>query len=358
MPRVAFLLPDFRIGGAERVALTLIEGFVERGIEVDLVPMRGEGELLAALPNQVNVVMLGARRIRNALFPLRRYLRDRKPDAVQASMWPLTILAIIARAMAGSSARLVVSDHNNLTRQYGSSAAAVAFLKWSMRFCYPRADARVCVSSAIADELARQAGLNRRLFEVIYNPIPSPPDLEGQDREAATGPRWRILSVGSLKRQKNFELLLRAFARLQVKPPARLTILGEGPLRPELERLARELGIADRVSMPGFALDTWPHYQAADLFVLSSDYEGFANVLVEAMAAGLPIVSTDCESGPREVLDNGRHGRLIPVGDVAALATAMRDGLEEPNDPQAQRQRAWQFRPEIAVERYLKLLLG
>jgi glycosyltransferase involved in cell wall biosynthesis len=358
MPRIAFLLPDFRIGGAERVALTLIEAFVERGMEVDLVLMRAEGELLGALPDKVHVVSLDATHIRNALLPLLRYLRDRKPDALQASMWPLTIVAILARALGRSPTRVVVSDHNNLSQQYGSSSIVLNLLRWSVRLCYPHADARVCVSSAVADDLARLAKLDRGLFEVIYNPIPPAPELDERGGQASAGPPRRILNVGSLKHQKNQQLLLRAFACLQLDPPAELTILGEGALRPDLERLARELGISDRVSLPGFALDTSPYYRSADLFVLSSDYEGFANVLVEAMAAGLPVVSTDCESGPREVLDNGRYGRLVPVGDVEAMTSAIEQSLAIPYDPHAQRKRAQQFRPQIAVDRYLKLLLG
>lgn len=357
MSRVAFFLPDFRIGGAERVALTLIEAFVERGIEVDLVLLRAEGDLLAALPDQVKVISLNAKRIRYAPSQLMRYLRDRRPDALQVSMWPLTIMAIVARSLAGSTTRLVVSDHNNLSRQYGNSAIAMKLLRWSMRLFYPRAEARVCVSAAVADDLARLSGLDRERFEVIYNPIPAPPQTPEQT-QSLSKPRRRILNVGSLKRQKNQELLLRAFAGLQLNPPARLTILGEGARRARLEQLAQELGIADRVSMPGFTLETWPHYRAADLFVLSSDYEGFANVLVEAMATGLPVVSTDCESGPREVLDNGRYGRLVPVGDVAAMTSAIEEALNSEHDPQEQCRRARQFRPEIAVERYLKLLLG
>lgn len=356
MPRIAFVLPDFRIGGAERVALTLIEAFVERGIEVDLVLMRGEGELLASLPDEVNVVSLGAGRIRGALLPLMRYLRDRRPEAVQASMWPLTVIAIFARALAGSKARLVVSDHNNLLRQYGQSAVSRRLLSWSMRHFYAQADARVCVSSDIAAALARLSGLDRNAFEVIHNPIPVPPERGRPVADA--GPPRRIVNVGSLKPQKNHELLLRAFAQLSLDPPAQLTIVGEGALRPKLERLAQDLGIADRVSMPGFRLDPWPAYLEADLFVLSSDYEGFANVLVEAMAMGLPIVSTDCESGPREVLDNGCYGRLVPVGNVDAMAAAISETLVAKHNPLAQMGRAQQFRSEIAVERYLRLLLN
>lgn len=360
MARIAFLLPDLRGGGAERVAVSLIHEFIERGHEVDLVLMRAEGELLEMRPPSVRVFDLNARRIRNSIWPLIRYLRDRRPDALQVSLWPLTVTAIIAARLSRIAVRVVVSDHSILSRQYGGSVATLATLRGSTRLFYPLAAARVAVSDGSADDLARLSHIPRERFTVVHNPIIVPSGPIGTNMEVErlwSGREPRILTVGSLKRVKNHALLIRAFASLAKTRAAKLMILGEGELRGELQELARSLGVANRVLMPGFAVDPWPYYASADLFVLSSDFEGFGNVIVEAMHAGLPVVSTDCLAGPAEILDNGQFGTLVPCEDADALATAIATALEAGGDLEAQKLRASQFRPELAVESYINLLL-
>lgn len=353
------VLPSLGGGGAERVALTLVGAFVERGHRVDLVLAEARGELLPLVPPEVRVIDLQAPRLRHAIGPLARYLRRERPDAVQVSMWPLTVVAILARAIARSRARLMVSDHAALSRQYAHSPAALAMLRWTIRWFYPLADHRVVVSARAADDLAALSGLPRDRFEVIHNPISPPPSL-------ATTPEverlWgdgepRIITVGALKEEKNQALLLRAFAKLRGHPEATLMILGEGPLRPGLERLVKELGIADRVRMPGFSSNPWPYLASADLFVLSSDHEGFGLVLAEAMHAGLRVVSTDCEGGPREILDGGRFDRLVPTGDADALAQAMAAALSEPAAPDRMRERARALAGPAQAARYEELLV-
>lgn len=359
MARIAFLLPDMRGGGAERVALTLIEGILDRGHEVDLVLFQARGALMQLLPREVTVVDLAVDRMRKAIWPLARYLRERRPDALQASMWPVTLVAILARLLARSRNRLVVSDHNNITEQFRGQALRLKLIGWSIRLLYPLADARVTVSRDVAVDLGTISGLSPKLFDVVYNPIPQRaerPTLEADARW--TGKHRRILSVGTLKRQKNHELLLRAFAILHRRGPANLLILGEGELRPKLKEVADELGIAEATSMPGFALEPAPYYATADIFVLSSDYEGFANVLVEAMASGISVVSTNCRSGPREILEDGQYGRLVPVGDAEALAAALEEALKERPDRERLKARAREFRPEVAVDRYVELMLA
>jgi glycosyltransferase involved in cell wall biosynthesis len=358
--RLALLLPDMAGGGAERVALSLAEAFLAAGHEVDLVLMRAEGELLPLVPAGVRIVDLGARRIRSVLRPLIRYLRSRRPDALQVSMWPLTVIAIVAHRLARSKARLVVSDHIALSRQYGRPASVFRLLRATTRIFYPWADARIVVSADAADDLASLSGIDRAGISVIYNPIPAPPaDIATIPAIEALwgGAEARILTAGKLKEQKNQALLLTAFARLVRERAARLMILGDGPLRADLEGLADRLGVSDRVVFAGFILDPWPYYASADLFVLSSDYEGFGNVLVEAMRCGLPVVSTDCPSGPREILADGDYGRLVPVGDEQALAAAMAQMLDAPRAPERLRQRAEALSGAGASIQYLDLML-
>lgn len=361
MARLAFLITDLRGGGAERVAVELIRGFVARGHEVDLVVMQAEGELFALLPPSVRIFDLNAKRVRNVIRPLINYLRKRQPAALQVSMWPLTVAAIIAVRMSRIAVRAVVSDHNTMSEQYGGSTITMGVLRVSTRLFYPLANARIAVSTGSADDLARLSHIRRDRIAVINNPIPAPPQPIATD--PAPERRWpgtepRILTVGTLKRQKNHALLVRAFAKLVQSRPAKLIIVGEGDLRGELESLVGALGVADSVLMPGFVLDPWPYYAAAHLFVLSSDNEGFGNVIVEAMHAGLPVVSTDCPSGPSEILDNGRYGTLVPCGDTDQLASAMAAALDGEVDREAQKARAAVFSADAAVDRYLELMLG
>ena len=359
--RFAFLLPDLGGGGAERVALRLIADSLAAGHEVDLVLAQARGELLPLVPAGVHIVDLGAPRIRSVIAPFRAYLRDRRPDAVHIMMWPLTIAGIIACKLAGSTAKLLVSEHVTLTHQYRNSRAAIISLAVSTRLFFPLADVVLCVSEQSADDLAAISGIARDRIEVVYNPVAAPPSIVLIP--SAIKSMWgdgeaRILTVGSLKQQKNHAMLIRAFAVLARKRPARLVIVGEGPLRRELEQVAATEGVADRVMMPGFALDPWPYFASADVFALSSDYEGFGLVLVEAMFSGLPVVSTDCQSGPREILDGGRFGALTPVGDVAALAEAIEAALDHPIGSDLLRARADEISGPQRSERLLELMAG
>ncbi len=356
--RIALLLPNMRGGGAERVALALIDHFVADGHQVDLVLMKAQGELLPLVPHQVSAIDLGAGRIRNALGPLTGYLKRNEPDALLAFMWPLTAVAIVAHKLARQKGRLIVSDHIALSQQYRRGLQQLA-LRATTRLLYPLASSRVAVSEGAADDLARLSGLARRSITVIHNPLILPAEVKTTpEAEHLWGDAdARILTLGTLKAQKNHALLLRAFSLLlRQRPRARLAIAGEGELRAALNRLASDLGISERVAMPGFQLDPWPYLASADLFVLSSEHEGFGNVLVEALHAGTAVVSTDCPSGPSEVLDGGRFGRLVPSGDPEALAAAMHAALDEPRDPSVGRGRAKALSQGNALDQYAELI--
>lgn len=361
--RIALVLPDLSGGGAERVMLTLADEFFARGIAVDIVLMRRKGVFLRKVPQTLRLVDLKAPRVRQVPLAFGRYLRAERPDAVIANMWPLTTACIVARTLAGSKARILACEHVTLSNMYRDRGWFHGFLlRMSIAGVYPFADVRAAVSCGVADDLAAITGIDRSRFDVVYNPIVVRPLTS--DETAAVGSTWqgwagkRIITVGALKKQKNQVLLFRAFARLLETVDARLMLLGEGPLRGELEVVGRKLGVADKIIMPGFVTDPTPFYRTADLFVLSSDYEGFGNVIVEALACGLPTVSTDCPSGPAEILENGRFGKLTPVGDAAALADAMAESLAAEHDCEALRRRAADFSPARAAEQYLQLLFS
>lgn len=361
--KLALFLPNLGGGGAERVALRLVQDWSARGHNVDLILLRAEGELLDLVPEGVQVVDLAAARIRNALLPLIRYFRRRRPHAFHAAMWPLTVVATLAHRLAGSDARLILAEHTALSKHYSHfGRLRRALLARTIAWAYPRATARLAVSKSAADDLARVSGIRRSSIEVIYNPVAGPPSdakAAGDPPHLAKRAERRLLAVGRLTPEKNHDLLIRAFARLRAHGcDAELVILGDGPLRPQLERLAQDEGVEEHVRFAGFVLDPWPYYASADVFVLSSDYEGFPLVLIEAMRAGLAIVSTDCESGPREMLAEGLYGTLVPCGDADALARALAQALEKRIDPASLRARAEALSGEGTSRRHLERMLG
>ena len=359
--KISILLPDLNGGGAERVMLDLAREFSRFEQDVEFVLMRAEGEFLPTAQLEFTVVDLVAPRMRGVPAALARYLREHKPDAVVANMWPLTSAAVIARAMSRHKCRLLLVEHINLTQQYSSWGKLHAILiAASMAATYRFADVVAAVSEGAAKDTAGWARLPNDRVKVLHNPIPqrqspSPEETANAERLWDCPPGQRILTVGSLKEQKNHPLLLRAFADLQY-PEARLMLLGQGAKEATLRAMAAELGIADRVIFAGFHPDPTPFYKTANLFVLSSDYEGLPTVLIEALGCGTPVVSTDCPSGPAEILENGKYGRLVPVRDPQALADAMQAALAKPHDPDLLKTRAADFAPAIAAKRYLELL--
>ena len=347
--------------GAEIANVLLAKQFLRRGFRVHIVTAEDLPGARRFIPAAARYFILGTDRAREFLFPFARYLRHERPDFVIASIWPLTTICVLAHRLARSRARMLVWEHNTLSDQYrGRGAAHRLMLKSSIALTYPLAHGRVAVSMGVADDLAALSGISRSSICVIHNPVPT----RFQDAsdfnvaESAWG-GWRgprIITVGRLKAQKNHALLIQAFRRMLSTQDARLLILGTGELVEATAAVARSEGVADKVLMPGETIDPAPFYHSADLFALSSDYEGFGNVIVEALACGLPVVSTNCRSGPSEILENGRYGRLVPVGDADSLAQAMADALAAEHDREALKRRAADFAPELIVEEYLKLL--
>ena len=359
---IAILLPDLRGGGAERVMVNLAQEFARLGHRVELVLLRAEGEFLSEARATFSVVTLGVNRFRAVPWSLSRYLRKRKPDVLIANMWPLTAAAVSGRALSRYRCWLVLVEHATLTNQYRSWGRLTRLMMGlSIAVTYRCADVVAAVSKGVANDTAGLARLPRERVVVVYNPVRKRPPASAKALASVTS-LWncvvgrRILTVGSLKDQKNHPLLLRAFAKISC-PDNKLMLLGQGDREPILRALAAELGISDRVIFAGFHADPSPFYATADLFVLSSDYEGLPTVLIEALSFGLPVVSTDCPSGPAEILDHGRYGTLVSVGDAAALACAMDEALSRPHDREALKRRARDFDPEKAAAAYLNLLM-
>lgn len=358
---ISLFLPDLRGGGAERISLDLAREFARLGYAVEFVLMRAEGDFLTEARAEFSVFDLQAPRARQVVPALTRYLRMVRPTALVAAMWPLTIIAPIAARLAKYHGPVAVSEHGIVSAQYRNWGRLHGLaLRASTFVGYRLASSRVGVSQGVSNDMAGLSLMSSRRMTTIYNPVrvrltPAPSMLVEADALWRAPRGRRVLTVGSLKDVKNHPLLLRAFAQMG-DAQARLMILGQGASERKLRALADELGIAGQVIFAGFHADPAPFYATADLFVLSSDYEGFGNVIVEAMSFGLPVVSTNCPSGPSEILEGGRFGRLTPVGDALALAQAMTAALAEPADQEALKRRAADFAPPIAARKYLSAL--
>ncbi len=359
--RIALVIPSLGpVGGVETLFISLAKQFIENGDDVDFVLGWEEGERPKSMPQGARVVVFGVNKLREMVLPLRAYLRATCPDAVLVAMWPLTSLAVIAHRLANSSAKLVLSDHNTLSLQYQAKGRlAKLVLSYSIRLTYPLANSRVVVSRGVALDICAISGLPHTEFNVIHNSL-SIDISEATQAEIDTA--WceykgmRVLTVGRLKRQKNHALLVNAFAKVLKVRPARLVILGTGEREDDTRQLIANLGLENDILMPGFVDRPAPYYQGADLFVLSSDYEGFGNVLVEALAQGIAVVSTDCPSGPAEILEDGRFGTLVPVGNVDTLADAIVAALASEHDNAALRRRSQAFSPVKVCEAYMHVL--
>lgn len=360
--KINVLLPDLRGGGVERIRLVLAHEFQRMGHAPEFVVMQARGELLEEARGAFPVHDLGCARVRQVPFAFARHLRRHRPDAVLAAMWPLTGIAGIAARLSGYRGRLIASEHVDFRITPSFKAVERAALNYFGRVFYAPCNSVVAVSNGVADSLEDVTGLSRDRIEVIHNPVRShaPGIISEGDRHALEG--WlgadkRLIAIGSLKRQKGFDVLLHALAELRKRCDARLLVLGEGALRSELEALAQQLGVFENVWMPGFRPNpgTFLHY--AHVFVLSSNWEGFGNVIVEALAAGVPVVSTDCPSGPFEILEGGRYGRLVPPSDPSALASAIGASLRDKHCAKQLQARAVEFNPTKQAARYLDLLL-
>lgn len=361
--RIGIFLPSLVGGGAESVMVTLANEFVTAGYAVDLLLVAANGPHLSRIKPDVHIIELGGRGVMAAIPALARYLRRTPPVALLSAMSHANVAALLAHRLSRSKVRLVVSERMSLAaRRDLYDSPGERLLRLLMRILYKRAAAVIAVSIRMGDDLAATLALRRECIHVLPSPLIGPAWLSGTEPEPDAswwplkdgGPL--ILSAGRLTAVKDYPLLIRAFARLVKARPARLLILGEGEDRVPLQALIAELDLEHRVSMPGYVPNPGAYMRRADLFVLSSRYEGLPGVLVQALACGVPVVSTDCLTGPREILDGGRWGRLVPTGDEAALAAAMSAALDDADHPDTTAC-VQAYREDVAAERYLDVLL-
>lgn len=360
MNRIAFFLPNLHGGGAERVAVNLLKGLTEQAIGLDLVLAKAEGPYLSEVPATVNIIDLNASGVMRAVPGLAQYLRQNRPDALIAHLEHANVAAVFAKQLSRTATRVVLVEHENFTASQPRVLRG-KLVPLFMRWVYPQADAIVSVSQGIATDLQTQLRLSATQVSTIYNPVV---DRTLLTKAAAPlshpwfqpGSPPVFLSVGRLTEQKRFTTLIQAFAGLRQQQAARLIILGEGEERPVLEAEIQRWGLEADVALPGFVDNPYAYMRQASAFVLSSRWEALPTVLIEAMACGCPVVATDCPFGPQEILAAGKYGALVPVGDVAALTTAMAQVLVRPNNRQQLEQRSRDFSVQASTHNYLALL--
>jgi glycosyltransferase involved in cell wall biosynthesis len=343
------------------VIINLAQGIIERGHAVDLVLAVAEGSFLDQLPPAVRLVDLHAHRLLRSLGPLTGYLRRERPRVLVSSMSHANLIALWAARLARRETPVIATVHTTIS-QGSLQGGGLGGRLWPLlvRTFYPWAAGVVAVSCGVADEFARMSGMPRDRVRVVYNPVITPAVLAAarvvpEHPWFGPGQPPVILGVGRLTAAKDFPTLIRAFAQVRRVRPSRLMILGEGEERPALVALLDELGVADDVARPGYREDALGYMGRSALFVLSSVREGLPTVLIEALAAGARVVSTDCLSGPREILQEGRLGTLVPVGDAGALAAAIVDALKRPGGP-VPSDALTPFTRDAAVDHYLRLI--
>ncbi len=365
--RLAIYLPTLVEGGAERILLNLGTGFVKRGYPVDFVLAQREGVYMDQFPSSLRLVELNPIHVKFgrsmlSLPGLVRYIRRERPAALLTGL-QANIIAIWAKRLAGVPVRLVISEHSTFSLHVQMLPVGYRqLLSWLIRRNYPLADKIIAVSEGVADDLSIYTRIPRDSIIVVPNPIITPA-LMAKAKENIEHPWFNpgeppvILAVGRLSTEKDYPLLIKAFAHVHQSIPVRLLILGDGPDRDELTSLVTQLDLEKDVSMPGFVNNPYPYMVRASVIVLSSRWEGLPTVLVEALYCGVPIVATDCLNGPREILRDGQYGKLVPVGDQECLAEAILVTLKSNRDQKPKE--SWQpFEVDNVVDQYLKILLG
>ncbi|MDI3490001.1 glycosyl transferase [Thauera propionica] len=360
--RLAIFMPSFGDGGVERMLVNLAGGLVQRGVQVDFLTRSGREPYLNRLDPSVRLIETRSSGLWSVQPAFCRYLRASRPDFVLCGKDKAARAALLGRRITGVPFRLVMRPGTTVSERV---AGRNALKRWRafhlIRSTYRSAAAVVGNSEGVVEDIARIAQVTPEKMHLIRNPVVTP-DLLQQASEPLDHPWFArgeppvILGVGGLRRQKGFDCLLRAFASVRGAQSCRLMILGDGHLRDDLLALAASLGVEADFALPGFDPNPYRYLARAAVFVLSSRWEGSPNALTEALAIGVPVVATDCRSGPREVLEGGAVAPLVPVDDVEAMAVAIAGALRTPGEAVRRREAVREYTVETCARRYHELL--
>jgi len=363
--KMAFFLPSLEGGGAEKVCVNLIREFNKRNIDIDLVLSKAKGPYLSFVPKEVKIIDLGVSSVLKSLSGLISYLKTERPVVLISSLNHANIVAILAAKISHSKVKVIVREDNmpsiSANRSNSLKAKLMPLLS---RIFYRFADVVIAVSEGVKEDLVKNVKVPEEKVKVIYNPVITP-ELLNKASEPVSH-EWFlerkipvIIAVGRLTKEKDFGTLIKAFALVRKEINAKLVILGEGSEREKLESLAEKLGISEYIWMPGFVDNPYKYMKQASVFVLSSRWEGLPTVLIEAMAIGAPVVSTDCHSGPAEILEHGKLGKLVPVGDVNALKDSIINVISSVQvdiDNEALLEHLKKFEVGNVAQRYMELI--
>jgi glycosyltransferase involved in cell wall biosynthesis len=328
--KIAFFTPTLD-GGVGKVITNLIENLYKEKIDIDLLVVKSDDSKLKPFNGKCKVFNFKKERAFQSFLSLGSYLKEKTPNILISFIFHANLLSILARFFFSPKTKLVISEHIALKNALKSLPFfKKIFLSFLIKNLYPHADCIVTVSEGAAKQIEELISSKyKSKITVIYNPVIDEKIFKMAQQLIdhpwfKEGRKFKIvLSIGRITAQKDFITLVRAFKFVREKINAKLVILGDGEEREKLEKEIRKLNLQNEILLPGFVENPYPYFKNSDIFVLSSRYEGLSNVLIEALAFGLPIVSTDCPAGPREVLENGKYGLLVPVGNYKKMAEAI-----------------------------------
>jgi glycosyltransferase involved in cell wall biosynthesis len=359
---ISMFLPTLGGGGAERMIVNLAGGLAGRGVEVDLVVANAVGPFRRELDRRVNVVDLRARGALASLPRLSVYLGRTRPKVLLVTLSRAANVAIVARKLARSPTQIFIREANTLS-QFAAQNWKERLILAGASFLYPFADGVIAVSEGVAKDIAASFRISDDKIHVVYNPVVTP-NLASLAAEEP-GHAWLqegqppvVLGVGRLHPQKGFDNLIHAVALANQTRPTRLLILGEGDERFRLEACIAKYNLEGSVRLEGFVPNPFMYMARADLFALSSRWEGLPSVLIQALACGCPVVSTDCPSGPREILQGGKFGELVPVDKPELLAESILKGLGRRRPREVLTTATERFSLETSCEAYERILFG
>jgi glycosyltransferase involved in cell wall biosynthesis len=350
-------------GGVEKMMVNLINQLAcDPDLSIDLLLIRDSSDYLKLLSPEVNQIKLGTQHSVTSFIPITRYLLNHKPDAILVAKERAGKAVLLARFIARNKSPVALRLGTNLARAMQGKSWITRFIRYrSIQFFYQYFTAIIAVSEGVARDTQKISGIPENKIHVIRNPVITNKlttlSMVAPDHPWLMDKKYPvIIGIGRLTQQKGFDTLIRAFAEINKEIPSRLIILGDGNLKNELLALTHELGVPDKVDFPGFTDNPYAYLKTADLFILSSRWEGSPNALTEAMALGTQVVSTDCPSGPFEVLQGGNIAPLVPVDNVEALSRAAIEVLNKPVESKNIQNAVADYRPEIAAREYRRLL--
>lgn len=362
--KISFIIPSLSLGGIEVNTIRLAKAFYENGYLVDIVTVNSKNDYQEMIPNGIKIVNLNCRKLLLALPKIINYVKKEKPIALISASEGLNIITAMSKQFVKKiPTKIIISIRTHLSTEYKETNRKIKkIFPILSRILYPKVDVIVAVSRGVAQDIQNLLKIPIKNIHIIYNPIfdDSIEELSSQEIHHPIFKKSRdfkiVLGAGRLTKQKDFKTLIYAFNEVRKKMKCKLVIIGEGEERKNLEDLIKKLGIENDVYLLGFVPNPYPYMKEADVFVLSSIWEGFGNVLVEAMATGTNVVSTNCPSGPTEILDNGLYGDLVRVGDYKQLSNSIIKAIENPKSKETIISRAKKFSVTSAFNKYKQII--